>query len=109
MQPISHCILNLRHTCWAGVSKRAFEENAGLRDHWNVLSLSSDRRGDLYISTMEAKHVRCLTHASMITPHLHAAGPEAESGVELCSSGSFNSSWLCWTSSMPMAYLMTVK
>ena len=45
----------------AGVSLRAYEENAGLREDWDVLSLSRDRRGDVYVSTMEAKHVRpCL-------------------------------------------------
>lgn len=44
----------------AGVSLRAFEENAGLRDSWQVLSLSRDRRGDIYVSTMEAKHVRLM-------------------------------------------------
>ena len=42
----------------AGVSLRAYEENAGLREDWDVLSLSRDRRGDVYVSTMEAKHVR---------------------------------------------------
>ena len=41
----------------AGVSVRAFEENPGLRDHWDVLSLSLDRQGEVYVSTFESRQV----------------------------------------------------
>jgi hypothetical protein len=39
---------------------RAYKENRALEDFFNVLSLSLDRNGVSYISTMEAKKVRHL-------------------------------------------------
>lgn len=41
---------------------RAFEENRGLRDAYRVLSLNTDRQGQVYISTMESPDVgACLS------------------------------------------------
>ena len=42
----------------AGVSVRAFEESAGLREGYDILSLSLDRQGEVYVSTLESKRVR---------------------------------------------------
>lgn len=46
---------------------RAFEENKALRDQYRVLSLNTDRQGQVYVSTMESPDVSprlCRLHPS---------------------------------------------
>ena len=62
------CCLSRLCSVPAGISVKAFEENAGLQEHYNVLSLSLDRRGDVYVSTFESKRVRSLAMCCTYRP-----------------------------------------
>lgn len=37
-----------------GLSWRSYQENPGLREFYNILSLSADRQGNVYVSTLES-------------------------------------------------------
>jgi hypothetical protein len=52
----------------AGVSMKAYEENAALKAFFKVLSLSEDRRGSAYVSTLEAWRVGALMFPWHVTP-----------------------------------------
>jgi len=45
----------MRHA--AGLSVKAFDESDRMRDFFNVISVTADRDGVFYVSTMEAKKV----------------------------------------------------
>lgn len=46
------------HCNAAGLSVRAFQESQALQDFFNVVSVTEDRDGAFYASTMEARKAR---------------------------------------------------
>ncbi len=52
----------------AGLSVKAFDESDQLRDFFNVISVTADRDGVFYVSTMEAKKVNPQSYFLNLVP-----------------------------------------
>ncbi len=56
------------HLLWAGLAISTYDASQKLNDFFVVTSLSSDKKGAEYISTMEARKVQDTPHA-LLTIH----------------------------------------
>ena len=50
--------MRVRRICRAGLSVKAFDESDKLRDFFNVISVTADRDGVFYVSTMGGQEGR---------------------------------------------------